>query len=74
MTYTISTTWAVTLVVLLAWELFWKGLALWRAARLGHLYWFVFLLVIGSAGLLPMLYLLDRRGHKQSRGELHGRA
>lgn len=74
MTYTISTTWAVVIAVLLVWELFWKGLALWRAARLGHSYWFTILLVIGSAGLLPMFYLLEQHGNRPARGEIHGHA
>lgn len=42
---------------LLAWVLAWKGLALWRAARLGHRGWFVALLVINTLGILEILYI-----------------
>jgi methionyl-tRNA synthetase len=42
---------------LVAWSLFWKGLALWRAARNGHRGWFVVILLINTLGILEMLYL-----------------
>lgn len=42
---------------LLVWTLIWKGLALWRAARLGSKPWFVVLLIINTAGILEILYL-----------------
>lgn len=40
------------------WSLIWKGLALWRAAQRKQLAWFVVMLIINSAGLIPILYLL----------------
>ena len=39
------------------WTLFWKGLALWKAARSGEKYWFIGLLVINTLGLLEILYI-----------------
>ena len=54
----------IFLIVLLIWSLFWKGLALWRAAKLGQRNWFIFILVINSIalgitfGLLEIVYLL----------------
>lgn len=49
----------ITLIVLLvAWELMWKMLALWRAARQNQPYWFFAILVLNTVGILPMLYLL----------------
>jgi hypothetical protein len=45
------------LVPLLAWAVIWKGLALWRAARLNQPVWFVVLLVVNTAGLLEIVYL-----------------
>ncbi len=47
----------VFIILFAAWSLFWKGLALWRAARLGHKKWFVFILVLNTAGILDILYL-----------------
>lgn len=46
------------IVMLVLWELAWKGAALWRAGRNGQPGWFVALLVISSAGILPIIYLL----------------
>lgn len=58
MTYDLSDGQLVALVLLVVWELLWKGLALWRAARLRQTGWYVALLIINTAGLLPILYLL----------------
>lgn len=43
------------------WELIWKGLALWRAARRQQLGWFVALLIFNTLGILPIIYLLLTR-------------
>lgn len=43
--------------VIAIWELIWKGFALWRAARNKDTFWFVLLLAINSAGLLPAIYI-----------------
>lgn len=43
--------------VLALWELVWKGIALWKAAREESKPWFVALLLINSSGLLPIFYI-----------------
>lgn len=45
------------LVILSIWELIWKGIALWRCGRNNQLGWFVFILILNTAGILPVLYL-----------------
>ena len=40
------------------WDVVWKGIALWRAARNSHQVWFIFLLIVNSAGILPIIYIL----------------
>lgn len=45
------------LVLLVLWSLFWKGLALWHAAKQNHSWWFMALLVVNTLGLLEMGYL-----------------
>jgi hypothetical protein len=51
--------WFLLLIILLAvWELAWKGVSMWRAARNGHKGWFVAILIINSVGILPIVYLL----------------
>lgn len=44
--------------LMVLWDLAWKGLALWRAARRKEQWWFLALLVINSMGILPIAYLL----------------
>lgn len=42
---------------LLVWSLAWKGLALWKAARKNHFYWFLGLLLVNTLGLGEILYI-----------------
>lgn len=48
----------IILVLLVMWEMIWKGLALWRSAKRNQPYWFIALLVINTIGILPIIYLL----------------
>ncbi|MBP1762703.1 MAG: hypothetical protein H6Q64_2245 [Firmicutes bacterium] len=48
----------VVLYPLLAWSIIWKGLALWRAARLRQAGWYIALLVINTVGIFEIIYLL----------------
>ena len=45
-------------IIVILWDLFWKGIALWYAARRGSKPWFVIILVVNSIGILPIVYLL----------------
>ena len=45
------------LVLLLIWALAWKGVAMWKAARLGQKVWFIAILVINTFGILEILYI-----------------
>jgi uncharacterized membrane protein len=47
--------WVVALVVLLA--LPFKGAALWKAARRGHIWWFLILLVLNTFAILDIIYI-----------------
>ncbi len=59
----ISTAQAITILVLVFWDVFWKGWALWRAAHRNQTAWFVLILIINSAGILPIIYLLKTSMH-----------
>ncbi len=48
---------APVMLLLIAWSLFWKGLALWHSARRHQGWWFVVLLIINTAGILEIVYL-----------------
>jgi len=45
------------LVLILAWTLPWKGIALWKAARNSHKGWFIALLVVNTLALLEIIYI-----------------
>jgi len=46
---------------LLVWSLFWKGLALWRSARMNHKGWFIALLIINTLGIFEIIYIIATR-------------
>jgi hypothetical protein len=52
--------------LLVLWEIWWKGKALWMAARTGRVKWFIVILVINSIGIIPLLYLyvFSKKGEK----------
>ena len=41
----------------LIWTIVWKAVASWRAARNGHLVWFVVFFIVNTIGILPIVYL-----------------
>ena len=51
--------WFITPLLVL--EIVLKGFALWRAARKEEQWWFVALLVLNTAGILPAIYLLLKK-------------
>ncbi len=55
-TYTSSE--AIFVGLLVIWELFWKGIALWKAGNNKQSVWFVALLILNTLGLLEIIYLL----------------
>ncbi len=63
---------AILFILLLAWSLVWKGLALWRAARAGRKWWFIALLAINTFGILEILYLFifGKRGEKSAQASV----
>ncbi|HXV26875.1 MAG TPA: DUF5652 family protein [Candidatus Paceibacterota bacterium] len=44
-------------IALFLWTVSWKGMALWRAARLERKEWFIPLLLINTLGVLEILYI-----------------
>jgi hypothetical protein len=47
----------VLLTLLVLWVLPWKGVALWKAARLKDKLWFVLILVLNTIAVLDILYI-----------------
>lgn len=55
------------LIVIIAWTLVWKGLALWKSARSGAKVWFIILLLVNTVGILDIIYYFYI--HKKSWGK-----
>jgi hypothetical protein len=47
----------IGVLLIAVWSIYWKGMALWHAARKGEKVWFVVLLVVNTVGILEILYL-----------------
>lgn len=43
--------------LIIAWLLFWKGLALWHAAKRGENKWFIAILILNTFSILELIYL-----------------
>ena len=52
--------------LLIIWSVIWKSIELWHEARNKQLAWFIALIVINTAGVLEVLYLIFFR---KNRGE-----
>ena len=51
----------------LIWTIAWKAVASWRAARNGHLVWFVVFFIVNTIGILPIVYLAWFQNRKKVR-------
>ena len=54
----------ILIIILVVWELVWKGMALWKSARNGQKKWFFFLFILSTVGILPVIYIsfFQKRG------------
>jgi hypothetical protein len=53
------------IVVLAIWEIVWKLIGLWKAARAGHKAWFICIAVFNTMGILPIIYIMMNKNKKQ---------
>ena len=44
--------------VIAVWSFIWKGVAMWHAGKNRQKGWFISLLILNTAGILPIIYLL----------------
>ena len=58
--------WLVFLIAA-AWTLPWKGLALWKAARLHDKKWFIIILIINTFAILDIIYIYFISERKSSK-------
>jgi hypothetical protein len=45
-------------IMLVVWEVIWKVLALWRAAKNNHRSWFIRIALMNTIGILPIIYII----------------
>jgi hypothetical protein len=57
----------ILLVPFILWSIFWKGWALWRAAKNDSQVWFIVLLIVNTLGILDILYIFVFGKQKRSR-------
>lgn len=55
MSFFYENTWIVILAVI--WTLPWKAVAIWKAARNGHMIWFAVLLVVNTLAIMEIIYI-----------------
>ncbi|PIR40365.1 MAG: hypothetical protein COV33_00115 [Candidatus Zambryskibacteria bacterium CG10_big_fil_rev_8_21_14_0_10_34_34] len=54
-TFIVNNPWILAVIML--WVLPWKGISLWKSARLGHKWWFIVLLLINTLAILDIIYI-----------------
>lgn len=47
----------ILLIAIILWTLPWKGIALWKAARIGHMRWFTVILIVNTLAILDIYYI-----------------
>jgi hypothetical protein len=56
-------------LVIAAWSIPWKGVALWKAAKRGDKWWFIIILVANTLAILEIVYLRwfakDKKGSEE---------
>jgi len=45
------------LILMILWTLPWKGVALWKASKREHKWWFVAILVVNTLAILEIIYI-----------------
>ncbi len=55
------------LIIITIWEMIWTGLAMWRAAKLKHVAWFIIFLVVNLFGIPEIIYLIATNKNSRRR-------
>ena len=56
--------------VIFLWSLLWKGIALWKEAKLEQRNWFIAILIINTMGIVEIIYLFGFAKKKMKLNEL----
>jgi len=52
------------LLILAIWELVWKAIAMWHAARSGNKIVYILLIIFNTVGIFPIAYLLINKNKR----------
>lgn len=63
---------SVLIYILFIWSLIWRGLALWNAAKQSQRNWFIVLLILNTAGILEIIYLLRFSKKRMTLNDIKG--
>ncbi len=64
----ISTGMIIFIVLAVIWSAVWTYIAMWKAARNNHKAWYVVLLLVGTLGILDILYIyIWGKGNKEQK-------
>ncbi len=53
------------IIILLLWDIVWKTIAMWKAARNNQLGWFIAVAIFNTVGILPIIYILFFQKNKK---------
>ena len=65
--YILENHWIIGIILL--WNVPWKGVALWKAARNRQKIWFILLLIVNTMAILEIIYLFIFCGSKEVKNE-----
>jgi Family of unknown function (DUF5652) len=54
------------LIPVIIWDAVWKGIGLWKSAGNKQIIWFIFIFIVNSVGILPIIYILFFQRRRQS--------
>jgi hypothetical protein len=65
-TIEIKTLYLILFTLITLWELTWKTIGGWKAARNNQPLWFIFILITNTLGILPIIYLIINKEQKKT--------
>ena len=56
----------IIIYAVLIWTIPWKAVALWKAARNGHVAWYIVLMIINTLAILEIIYIfvVDKKANQ----------
>jgi hypothetical protein len=50
--------WIILIIILAVFEIIMKGITLWKCGRNNQINWYIAILILNTAGILPVIYLM----------------